>query len=98
MSSPAPYFDLIREMKNAYNHRLRLVAHARQHGIKATALLFQTIVPTVLKWLRRYQQQRPSGLLERNRAHHHCPHQTPLALERQSFSCAASCPLSEQPA
>jgi transposase len=83
MSNPAPYFDLVREMKNAYNHRLRLVAHARQHGIKATARLFQTTVPTVRKWLRRYQQQGPSGLLERSRAHHHCPHQTPLQLERQ---------------
>ena len=80
---PAPYFDLIREMKNAYNHRLRLVAHARQHGIKATARLFQTTVPTVRKWLRRYQRQGPSGLIERSRAPHHCPHQTPLDLERQ---------------
>ena len=80
---PAPYFDLIREMKNAYNHRLRLVARARQHGIKATARLFQTTVPTVRKWLRRYQQQGPSGLVERSRAHHHCPHQTPPELERQ---------------
>ena len=59
----APYFDLIREMKNAYNHRLRLVAHARQHGIQATARLFQTTVPTVRKWLRRYQQPGPSGLV-----------------------------------
>lgn len=82
MSNPAPYFDLVREMKNAYNHRLRLVAHARQHGIKATARLFQTTVPTVRKWLRRYQQQGLSGLLERSRAHHHCPHKTPLDLER----------------
>jgi transposase len=83
MSSPAPYFDLVREMKNAYNHRLRLVAHARQHGIKATARLFQTTVPTVRKWLRRYQQQGPSGLLEHSRAHHHCPHKTSPELERQ---------------
>ena len=80
---PAPYFDLIREMKNPYNHRLRLVAHARQHGIKATARLFQTTVPTVRKWLRRYQQRGPSGLLERSRAPPHCPHQTPPDLERQ---------------
>ena len=60
----APYFDLIREMKNAYNHRLRLVARARQHGIKTTARLFQTTVPTVCKWLRRYREQGSSGLIE----------------------------------
>jgi transposase len=70
-------------MKNAYNHRLRLVAHARQHGIKATARLFQTTVPTVRKWLRRYQQQGPSGLIERSRAHHHCSHKTPPEFECQ---------------
>src|SRR3990172_8762877 len=34
MSNPVPYFDLIREMKNAFNYRLWLVTHARQHGIK----------------------------------------------------------------
>ncbi|OFW29827.1 MAG: hypothetical protein A3J28_04945 [Acidobacteria bacterium RIFCSPLOWO2_12_FULL_60_22] len=37
MSSPAPYFDLVREMKDAYNHRLRLVDYARQNGIRAAA-------------------------------------------------------------
>ena len=31
---PTLYFTLVREMKSAYHHRLRLVAHARQHGIK----------------------------------------------------------------
>ena len=55
MPSPAPYFDLIREMKDAYNHRLRLVDYARRNGIKATARLFQTTVPTVRKWLRRWR-------------------------------------------
>ena len=60
----APYFALIREMKNAYNHRLRLVESARQRGIKPTARLFSTTAPTVRKWLRRFQQQGPSGLAE----------------------------------
>ena len=27
---PTPYFTLVREIKSAYNHRLCLVAHARQ--------------------------------------------------------------------
>ena len=31
------YYDLIRDMKNAFNHRLRLVQYARQKGLKATA-------------------------------------------------------------
>src|SRR5579864_1667048 len=79
---PAPYFDLIREMKDAYHHRFRLVAHARQHGIKAAARVFQTTVPTVRKWLRRYAQQGPAGLVGHSRAPHRCPHRTPPDQER----------------
>ena len=59
MTAPARYFDLVREMKNAYNHRLRLVESAKQRGIKPTARLFATTVPTVRKWLRRYPAARP---------------------------------------
>jgi transposase-like protein len=63
----ACYFDLVREMKNAYNHRLRLVESAHQRGIKPTARLFTTTVPTIHKWLRRHRQA----------------HQTPIAREAQ---------------
>ena len=48
----ARYFDLVREMKNGYEHRLRLVECAKRHGIKPTARIFATTVPTVRKWLR----------------------------------------------
>ncbi len=81
MATTARYFDLVREMKDAYNHRLRLVESARQHGIKATARLFATTVPTVRKWLRRFQQHGPSGLVALSRAPHHQPLQTPSFLE-----------------
>jgi transposase len=70
-------------MRDAYNHRLRLVAAARQRGIKPTARLFQTTVPTVRKWLRRYQQQGPRGLIALSRAPHHQPGKTALAIEQQ---------------
>jgi hypothetical protein len=43
----ASYFVLIREMRDPYNHRLRLVESARQRGLKPTARLFATTVPTV---------------------------------------------------
>ena len=79
----ARYFDLLREMRSAYNHRLRLVDSARQRGLKPTARLFVTTVPTVRKWLRRYQQQGPSGLLEHSRAPHHQPRRTPPELEQR---------------
>ena len=76
-----PYFDLIREMRDAYNHRLRLVESARQRGIKPTARLFATTVPTVRKWLRRYQQHGPAGLVELSRAPHHQPRKTSPQVE-----------------
>jgi len=79
----ARYFDLVREMKNAYNHRLRLVESAKQRGSKPTARLFATTVATVRKWLRRYQQRGPSGLLPLSRARHHQPHKTPPTTEAQ---------------
>ena len=50
MPTFARYFDLVREMKNAYNHRLRLVESAKQRGIKRTARLLATTVRTVRKW------------------------------------------------
>jgi len=83
MAAPARYFDLIREMRDAYNHRLRLVESVRQLGIKPTARLFATSPFTVRKWWRRYRQQGPSGLKEQSRAPHSCPHKTPVELEKQ---------------
>jgi transposase-like protein len=68
MSAPVSYFDLIRQMPNAFDYRLRLVTHARQHGIKGAARAFRTTVPTVRKWLRRYQAQKLDGLKELSRA------------------------------
>ena len=79
----APYFVLIREMRDAYDHRLRLVQSARQRGIKPTARLFQTTVPTVRKWARRFQQHGPRGLIDLSRAPHHHPNQTSPELEQQ---------------
>ena len=74
MSAPVPYFEVVRQMRNAFNYRLRMVTHARQHGIKAAARAFRTTVPTVRKWLRRYAGQGLKGLQELSRAPHSCPH------------------------
>src|SRR5713101_7444717 len=59
MATSARYFDLVREMKNAYNHRLRLVESVRDRGIKPTARLFATTLPTVRKWLPELPAARP---------------------------------------
>ncbi len=94
MAASARYFDLVREMKNAYNHRLGLVKSARERGIKPTARLFATTVPTVRKWLRRYQQHGLSGLLELSRAPHHQPRKTPPPLEQQLVALRRTLPTS----
>ena len=83
MAAVIRYFDLVREMKDAYNHRLRLVESAQQRGIKPTARLFATTVPTVRKWLRRFEQRGPSGLLALARARHHQAQKTPATTEAQ---------------
>jgi Helix-turn-helix domain len=77
----ARHFDLVREMRDAFNHRLRLVHYARREGIKPMARAFATTVPTVRKRLRRYQQLGLSGLREHSRAQHGCPHKTSFAVE-----------------
>jgi transposase len=74
MSAPVPYFDVVRQMSNAFNYRLRLVTHAGQHGIKAAARAFRTTVATVRKWLRRYAGEGLKGLQELSRAPRSCPH------------------------
>ena len=83
MATSVRYFDLVREMKDAYNHRLRLVESAKQRGIKPTARLFATTVPTVRKWLRRHQQHGPSGLVALSRARYQQSQKTPPAIEAQ---------------
>jgi transposase len=88
----ARYFDLIREMRDAYNHRLRLVASVRERGIKPTARLFATSTRTVRKWWRRYQQHGPSGLCEQSRAPHRCPHRTSPEVEQQAVALRRKLP------
>ena len=88
----ARYFDLVREMRDAYNHRLRLVQFARAEGIKPAARAFATTVPTVRKWLRRYQQQGPRGVVEQSRAPHHQPRKTPPEIEQQVVALRTQLP------
>src|SRR2546425_13191479 len=81
MLTSVRYFDLVREMKDAYNHRLRLVESAKQRGIKPTARLFVTTVLTVRKWLRRFQQHGPSRFVALPPARHPQSQKTPPPTE-----------------
>jgi hypothetical protein len=53
MSAPVPYFEVVRQMPNAFNYLLRWLTQAPQQGIKAAARAFRTTLPRVRKWLRR---------------------------------------------
>jgi transposase len=92
MATSARYFDLVREMRDAYNHRLRLVESVKERGIKPTARLFATSALTVRKWWRRYQQRGPSGLKEHSRVPHHHPLKTPPAVEQQVLALRQQLP------
>ena len=61
----------------------KVVTHAREHGIKATAREFGCSRNTVRKWLRRAVPGKPSSLAEKSRAPKRCPHKTSAGLEGQ---------------
>lgn len=87
------YWSLIREMKDAYNHRLRLVAYARQNGLKAAARAFQTTRRTVRKWARAATR---SKALPACWSAHARPTTSRVKLHstssRRSWLCAVACP------
>ncbi len=68
MSAPASYFDVIRNMPNAFDYRLRLAAYARQHGVEATARALSTTARAARKWLRRCPTRGLKGLEEHSRS------------------------------
>jgi len=71
---PVDYYTMIRSKNHIFDYRLRLVHHAMADGVKPTARAFQTTVKTVRKWRDRYLAEGSSGLLDRSRATHTCPH------------------------
>lgn len=50
---PYPYFTVMRESKDSRYLRLRMVQHAKAHGIKPAARIFCTTPKTIRKWLER---------------------------------------------
>ncbi len=77
------YYELYRVKTDRHWLHQKLVAYARQHGLKAASRAFGADRNTVRKWLRRYQPGKPSSLQEQSRRPHHCPHQLPSGLEGQ---------------
>jgi transposase len=64
-----------------YFLRQKVVAHARQYGIKSAMRAFGCSRNTVRKWLRRYRPSTPSSLQSQSTRPQHCPHQTSAGVE-----------------
>lgn len=62
------------DSKDRHNFRKRLVSYAMKHWIKPAAREYRCSPNTVRLWIRRYQKEGYSGLVDRSRAPHHCPH------------------------
>jgi len=64
-----------------YLLRQKIVAYARERGLKATARAFGCSRNTVRTWWRRYRPGKPSSLAEHSKRPRHCPHQTASSVE-----------------
>ena len=63
--------------------RHNLVTHAKEHGIRAAAAIFECARNTVRKWVRRFKEHGNRGLIAQSRAPERCPHKTDEAMERK---------------
>jgi len=81
--SLSEYYSMIRVKDHKYNLRLRLVMHARSHGIRDAARCYRCTRNTVRKWLRRYESNQRAGLREMCTAPHICPHKTSDKIEKK---------------
>ena len=77
------YYKIYRMGGKRYLLRQELVRIAKAKGIKAAARLCSCSRNTVRKWLRRYQGDQLDALRSKSTRPHHCPHQTPAAIETQ---------------
>ena len=64
------YYEAYRKMKNCYNTRLKIVHYALDNGVSKAANQFGTTRKTVRKWLKRYQSEGTSGLVDHSRRPH----------------------------
>lgn len=71
---PIGYYNMLRSKNHIFDLRLRMVQHAKEHGIRATARAFKCSRNTVRKWVRRHREEGLKGLMDRSRAPHSCPH------------------------
>jgi transposase-like protein len=77
------YCEVLKDSKDPYFFRVKLVEYAIKHGIKGAARCFSCSRNTVRKWLRRWKEEGPKGLKNRSRRPKVSPNKTPKELENQ---------------
>lgn len=75
------YSEVLRDSKDPFYFRVKLVDYAVKHGIKAAARHFCCARNTVRKWLRRWKKEGPKGLKNKSRKPKNSPNKTPKELE-----------------
>jgi transposase len=99
--NPPSYRNVMegKDKEGCFRHRLRLVRHAQEYGLRATAKAFGCSRNTVRLWVRRHEGREPElgagagALVEKSRAPHRIPHKTSRAeaekviAARKAVSC-----------
>lgn len=66
--SPIGYYQLIKNMQNPFDLRLKMVQYAFSHSKSEAARVFNTTRDTVKKWVERYTIHGTKGLINDCRA------------------------------
>ena len=75
------YCEILKDSKDPYWFRVKLVQYAAKYSIKGAARYFSCSRNTVRKWLRRWQKDGPKGLRNRKRRPKNSPNRTSKAME-----------------
>ncbi|MBI5701598.1 helix-turn-helix domain containing protein [Candidatus Saganbacteria bacterium] len=75
------YCEVLKDSKDPYHFRVKLVEYAVKYGIKAASKYFCCSRNTVRKWLRRWKEEGPKGLRNKSRKPKHSPNKTPKEME-----------------
>ncbi len=86
------YYEMIRSKDHKFSLRLEMVLHAKTHGIRSAARSFATTPKTVRRWLERFNEAGRSGLRDRSRAPHSCPHKTSAYHENRIIEARRQAP------
>ena len=81
---PARYSETMREVKDKFWWRQKMVKYAQERGISEAAREYRTTRKMVRLWFYGYLKEGVKGLVDRSRAPHRIPHKTSKELEEKT--------------